>query len=51
MTIARMNRAITLADLQTSKPENVTIVLLSGAMDRAMAAFIIATGAAFQESY
>jgi peroxiredoxin family protein len=46
MTIAQMDPAIALADLQASKPDKVTIVLLSGDMDRAMAAFIIATGAA-----
>ena len=46
MTIAQMDPAVTLADLRTSKPDKVTIVLLSGDMDRAMAAFIIATGAA-----
>lgn len=38
--------ATALAELQTRKPEKVTIVLLSGDMDRAMAALIIATGAA-----
>jgi peroxiredoxin family protein len=38
--------ATALAELRESKPERVTIVLLSGDMDRAMAAFIIATGAA-----
>jgi peroxiredoxin family protein len=46
MTIAQMDPAVTLANLQTSKTDRVTIVLLSGDMDRAMAAFIIATGAA-----
>ncbi|MCX5722804.1 MAG: DsrE/DsrF/DrsH-like family protein [Nitrospirae bacterium] len=46
MTIAQMDPSVALADLQASKPERVTIVLLSGDMDRAMAAFIIATGAA-----
>lgn len=35
-----------LAALQTAKPDRVTIVLLSGDLDRTMAAFIIATGAA-----
>lgn len=35
-----------LAELQESKPDRVTIVVLSGDMDRVMAAFIIATGAA-----
>src|SRR5918912_1751348 len=38
--------AATLAQLETSKADRVTIVLLSGDLDRAMAAFIIATGAA-----
>jgi len=38
--------ASVLSQLQESKPDRVTIVLLSGDMDRAMAAFIIATGAA-----
>jgi peroxiredoxin family protein len=41
-----MDPAVALADLQTTKPDRVTIVLLSGDLDRAMAAFIIATGAA-----
>ncbi len=35
-----------LAELQESKPDRVTIVVLSGDFDRVMAAFIIATGAA-----
>ncbi|BCA55042.1 hypothetical protein W02_21820 [Nitrospira sp. KM1] len=42
----QVDPAVALSDLQTSKPERVTIVLLSGDLDRAMAAFIIATGAA-----
>jgi peroxiredoxin family protein len=46
MTITQMDPAVALADLQTAKPDRVTIVLLSGDLDRAMAAFIIATGAA-----
>src|ERR1041384_1688603 len=46
MTIAQMDPAVALADLQISKPDKVTIVLLSGDMDRGGAAFIIATGAA-----
>lgn len=46
MTTTQMDPAAALADLQASKPEKVTIVLLSGDLDRAMAAFIIATGAA-----
>ena len=39
MTIAQMDPAVALADLQVSKPDKVTIVLLSGDMDKAMAAF------------
>ncbi len=35
-----------LNNLRETKPESVTIVCLSGDMDKAMAAFIIATGAA-----
>lgn len=35
-----------LAQLEATKPDKVTIVLLSGDLDRAMATFIIATGAA-----
>src|SRR5579885_3853932 len=46
MNTTKLEPAIALAALQESKPEKVTIVLLSGDMDRAMAAFIIATGAA-----
>ena len=42
MTTTQLDPAVALTDLQTSKPERVTIVLLSGDMDRAMAAFIIA---------
>ena len=45
-TTTQIDPAIALADLQAAKPERVTIVLLSGDLDRAMAAFIIATGAA-----
>ena len=45
-TTTQMDPAVALADLQASKPDKVTIVLLSGDLDRAMAAFIIATGAA-----
>jgi len=44
MTTTQMDPAVALADLQASKPDKVTIVLLSGDLDRAMAAFIIATG-------
>ena len=46
MTTTQMDPAVALADLHTAKSERVTIVLLSGDLDRAMAAFIIATGAA-----
>ena len=46
MTMTQVQPTATLAELQESKPERVTIVLLSGDMDKAMAAFIIATGAA-----
>ncbi len=46
MSQTQVEAASTLAELQETKPEKVTIVVLSGDMDRAMAAFIIATGAA-----
>ena len=46
MTTTQLHPAVALADLQSSKTDKVTIVLLSGDLDRAMAAFIIATGAA-----
>ena len=46
MIATQIEPTATLAQLQESKPERVTIVLLSGDLDRAMAAFIIATGAA-----
>ena len=46
MTTTQMDPAVALADLQATKHDRVTIVLLSGDLDRAMAAFIIATGAA-----
>ena len=42
----KLDPSTALAELQETKPEKVTIVLLSGDMDRTMAAFIIATGAA-----
>lgn len=41
-----MDPAVALSDIQAAKSDRVTIVLLSGDLDRAMAAFIIATGAA-----
>ena len=46
MTTTQIEPAATLAELRESKPDRVTIVLLSGELDKAMAAFIIATGAA-----
>lgn len=46
MNATKLEPAAALAELQETKPARVTIVLLSGDMDRAMAAFIIATGAA-----
>ncbi len=45
-TTTQLEPAATLAELRESKPDKVTIVVLSGDMDRVMAAFIIATGAA-----
>jgi peroxiredoxin family protein len=46
MITTQIEPAAALAELRESKPDRVTIVLLSGDLDRAMAAFIIATGAA-----
>ncbi len=46
MTTPNIAPEATLNGLQETKPESVTIVCLSGDMDKAMAAFIIATGAA-----
>ena len=46
MLTTQTDPSLALAELQSSKPDRVTIVLLSGDLDRAMAAFIIATGAA-----
>jgi hypothetical protein len=46
MAMTQLEPSATLAELEQSKPERVTIVVLSGDMDRVMAAFIIATGAA-----
>ncbi|MEW6246729.1 MAG: DsrE/DsrF/DrsH-like family protein [Nitrospirota bacterium] len=46
MSTTQVEPAAALAELERTKPDKVTIVLLSGDMDRAMAAFIIATGAA-----
>jgi peroxiredoxin family protein len=46
MNQTRLEPATALAELQETKPDRVTIVVLSGDMDRVLAAFIIATGAA-----
>ncbi len=46
MTTTRLDPHVALAELQASHPTRVTLVVLSGEMDRVMAAFIIATGAA-----
>lgn len=46
MNATQIEPAAALAELQEKKTDTVTIVVLSGDMDRAMAAFIIATGAA-----
>ncbi|MGH7164175.1 MAG: DsrE/DsrF/DrsH-like family protein [Nitrospiraceae bacterium] len=46
MTSTKLEPATALAELHEQKPDRVTIVVLSGDMDRVMAAFIIATGAA-----
>jgi len=46
MNTAQIEPAAALAELKASKPDQVTIVLLSGDMDKAMASLIIATGAA-----
>ena len=46
MTTPEVAPEVVLNGLQETKPERVTIVCLSGDMDKAMAAFIIATGAA-----
>ena len=46
MNATQIEPTAMLAQLEATKPDKVTIVLLSGDLDRAMAAFIIATGAA-----
>ncbi|TLY15492.1 MAG: hypothetical protein E6K69_06100, partial [Nitrospirae bacterium] len=46
MNTTQIEPTVALAELQETKPDRVTIVVLSGDMDRVMAAFIIATGAA-----
>jgi peroxiredoxin family protein len=42
----KLDPRLALAELREKKPQKVTLVVLSGDMDRVMAAFIIATGAA-----
>jgi peroxiredoxin family protein len=46
MTTTKLDPQATLAELHENKTERVTLVVLSGDMDRVLAAFIIATGAA-----
>jgi len=46
MSTVQLEPSTALAGLREAKPDRVTIVVLSGDMDRVMAAFIIATGAA-----
>jgi peroxiredoxin family protein len=46
MSTVQVEPSAALAELREAKPDRVTIVVLSGDMDRVMAAFIIATGAA-----
>ena len=46
MNATQIEPTTALAELKEKKPDSVTIVCLSGDMDKAMAAFIIATGAA-----
>lgn len=46
MTMPKVEPATALAELEETRPDKVTIVVLSGDMDRVLAAFIIATGAA-----
>ena len=46
MTITNLEPTAALAELRETKTEKVTLVVLSGDMDRVMAALIIATGAA-----
>ena len=46
MATTKLDPQVALTELQESKPDHVTLVVLSGDMDRVMAAFIIATGAA-----
>ncbi len=46
MNQTALEPATTLAELRETKPDKVTLVVLSGDMDRVMASLIIATGAA-----
>ena len=46
MATTKLDPQVALTELQESKADHVTLVVLSGDMDRVMAAFIIATGAA-----
>lgn len=46
MTVTNLEPETTLAQLKETQPDKVTLVVLSGDMDRVMAALIIATGAA-----
>src|SRR5213592_3853257 len=46
MPTTKLDPQVALAELQERRPDRVTLVVLSGDMDRVMAAFIIATGAA-----
>ncbi len=46
MATTKLDPQVALDELQESKPQRVTLVVLSGDMDRVMSAFIIATGAA-----
>ncbi len=46
MNATQVEPATALAELKQTKPDKVTLVVLSGDMDRVMAALIIATGAA-----
>jgi len=46
MSATKLDPQVALAELQERQPDRVTLVVLSGDMDRLMAAFIIATGAA-----
>ena len=46
MSSVKLDPQVALAELEEKKAERVTLVVLSGDMDRVMAAFIIAAGAA-----